>query len=173
MGSITYLTTGAVRNRLEEQRLRRTLERYVAPSVAQEILSQPEDFNRLTVGHRFQAAVLFSDIRGFSRISYQLGAEETVSLLNTYLDVMVGAILRHRGTIDKFIGDAVMAEFGAPKSQGPEQDALSAVSAALAMREALATLRLKLQAQGLPPLYNGIGISYGNWSWATSVRCSG
>ena len=161
MGSITYLTTGAVRNRLEEQRLRRTLERYVAPSVAQEILSQPEDFNRLTVGHRFQAAVLFSDIRGFSRISYQLGAEETVSLLNTYLDVMVGAILRHRGTIDKFIGDAVMAEFGAPKSQGPEQDALSAVSAALAMREALATLRLKLQAQGLPPLYNGIGISYG------------
>jgi adenylate cyclase len=54
-----------------------------------------------------------------------------------------------------------MAEFGAPKSQGPEQDALSAVSAALAMREALATLRLKLQAQGLPPLYNGIGISYG------------
>ncbi|MBE9137903.1 adenylate/guanylate cyclase domain-containing protein [Nodosilinea sp. LEGE 07088] len=161
MGGITYIATGAVSNRLEEQRLRRTLERYVAPSVAQEILNQPEDFTSLTVGQKFQAAVLFSDIRGFSRISYQLGAIETVSLLNTYLDVMVEAILDHRGTIDKFIGDAVMAEFGAPKSQGPEQDALGAIHAALTMREALATLRTQLKARHLPPLYNGIGISYG------------
>lgn len=161
LGGVTYMTTGAISNRLAEQRLRRTLERYVAPSVVQEILNQPEDFTRLTVGQRFQAAVLFSDIRGFSQISYQLGAEETVSLLNTYLDVMVAAILEHRGTIDKFIGDAVMAEFGAPKSQGPAQDALSAVSAALAMRQVLATLRTTLRDQGLPPLFNGIGISYG------------
>lgn len=161
MGGVTYIATGAVSNRLEEQRLRRTLERYVAPSVAQEILNQPEDFTSLTVGQKFQAAVLFSDIRGFSRISYQLGAEDTVSLLNSYLDVMVAAILEYRGTIDKFIGDAVMAEFGAPKSLGPEQDALGAVSAALAMRKALATLRIALQEKGLPPLFNGIGISYG------------
>jgi adenylate cyclase len=161
MGGITYIATGAISNHLEEQRLRRTLERYVAPSVAQEILNQPEDFTSLTVGQKFQAAVLFSDIRGFSRISYQLGAIETVSLLNTYLDVMVEAILVYRGTIDKFIGDAVMAEFGAPKSQGPEQDALGAIYAALTMREALATLRTQLKAQHLPPLYHGIGISYG------------
>jgi adenylate cyclase len=161
MGMATYVATGAVSNHLEEQRLRRTLERYVAPAVAQEILNQPENFTSLTVGQRFQAAVLFSDIRGFSRISYQLGAEDTVSLLNTYLDVMVDAILRHRGTIDKFIGDAVMAEFGAPTSQGAEQDALNAIAAALAMRSALASLRITLESQGLPPLYNGIGISYG------------
>ena len=161
MGAVTYIATGAVSNRLEEQRLRRTLDRYVAPSVAQEILNQPEDFTSLTVGRRFQAAVLFSDIRGFSRISYQLGATETVSLLNTYLDVMVDAILKHRGTIDKFIGDAVMAEFGAPISQGADQDALGAVLAALTMRQALAKLRTTLHTQNLPPLYNGIGISYG------------
>ncbi len=161
MGGVTYMATGAVSTRLEEQRLRRTLERYVAPSVAQEILNQPEDFTSLTVGQKFQAAVLFSDIRGFSRISYQLGAVETVSLLNSYLDVMVDAILEHRGTIDKFIGDAVMAEFGAPKSLGPEQDALGAVSAALSMREALAILRISLKEKELPPLFNGIGISYG------------
>ncbi|HIK46601.1 MAG TPA: adenylate/guanylate cyclase domain-containing protein [Leptolyngbyaceae cyanobacterium M65_K2018_010] len=161
MGGVAYIATGAISNRLEEQRLRRTLERYVAPSVAQEILNQPEDFTSLTVGQRCQAAVLFSDIRGFSRLSYQLGAEETVSLLNTYLEVMVTAILQHRGTVDKFIGDAVMAEFGAPLSQGASQDALNAVQAALAMRKALADLRQNLQAQGLPPLYHGIGISYG------------
>jgi adenylate cyclase len=161
MGGIAYIATGAINNRLEEQRLRRTLERYVAPSVAQEILNQPENFTSLTVGQRFQAAVLFSDIRGFSRLSYQLGAEETVSLLNTYLDVMVTAILQQRGTVDKFIGDAVMAEFGAPTSQGAKQDALNAVQAALTMRQALADLRQHLETQGLPLLYNGIGISYG------------
>ena len=109
-----------------------------------------------------QAAVLFSDIRGFSRLSYQLGAEQTVHLLNTYLNEIVAPILAERGTIDKFIGDAVMAEFGAPTSQGEKQDAICAVRAALGIRTALATLRQRLQAQGLPPLFNGIGISYGN-----------
>lgn len=162
MGGVAYLATGAIGDQIEEQRLRRTLERYVSPAVAKEILSQPEDFTSLGVGQQMQAAVLFSDIRGFSRLSYQLGAEQTVQLLNTYLNEMVVAILAERGTIDKFIGDAVMAEFGAPTSQGAKQDALSAIRAALAMRSALAALRQRLQAEGLPPLFHGIGISYGN-----------
>jgi adenylate cyclase len=162
MGGIAYIATGAIGDRLEEQRLRRTLERYVSPAVAKEILSQPEDFTSLGVGQQIQAAVLFSDIRGFSRLSYQLGAEQTVQLLNTYFNDMVTAILAERGTIDKFIGDAIMAEFGAPTSQGAKQDTLSAVRAALGMRVALADLRQRLQAEGLPPLFNGIGISYGS-----------
>ena len=162
MGGVAYIATGAIGNQLEEQRLRRTLERYVSPAVAKEILGQPEDFTSLGVGQHMQAAVLFSDIRGFSRLSYQLGAEQTVQLLNTYLNEMVVAILAERGTIDKFIGDAVMAEFGAPTSQGAKQDALSAVRAALGMRSALATLRQRLQTEGLPPLFHGIGISYGS-----------
>lgn len=162
MGGIAYVATGAIGNQIEEQRLRRTLERYVSPAVAKEILSQPEDFTSLGVGHQVQAAVLFSDIRGFSRLSYQLGAEQTVQMLNTYFNDMVAAILVERGTIDKFIGDAIMAEFGAPTSQGAKQDTLSAVRAALGMRESLADLRQRLQAEGLPPLFNGIGISYGS-----------
>jgi adenylate cyclase len=162
MGGVAYIATGAIGDRLEEQRLRRTLERYVSPAVAKEILGQPEDFTSLGVGQQMQAAVLFSDIRGFSRLSYQLGAEQTVRMLNTYLGEMVTAILAERGTIDKFIGDAVMAEFGAPISQGAKQDALSAVRAGLGMRAALATLRQRLQTEGLPPLFSGIGISYGD-----------
>ncbi|MFH7244075.1 MAG: CHASE2 domain-containing protein [Spirulina sp.] len=162
MGGLAYIATGAIGDRLEEQRLRRTLERYVSPAVANEILGQPEDFTSLGVGQQMQAAVLFSDIRGFSRLSYQLGAEQTVRMLNTYLTDMVAAILAERGTIDKFIGDAVMAEFGAPISLGAKQDALGAVRAALGMRAALATLRQRLQAEGLPPLFNGIGVSYGD-----------
>ena len=75
---------------------------------------------------------------------------------------MVAPILAERGTIDKFIGDAVMAEFGAPTSQGAKEDALCAVCAALGIRSALAALRQRLQAEGLPPLFNGIGISYGD-----------
>ncbi|MEB3288790.1 MAG: adenylate/guanylate cyclase domain-containing protein [Leptolyngbya sp.] len=162
MGGLAYIATGATGDRLEEQRLRRTLERYVSPSVAKEILNQPEDFTSLGGGQQMQAAVLFSDIRGFSRLSYQLGAEQTVHLLNTYLNDIVAPILAERGTIDKFIGDAVMAEFGAPTSQGAKQDAICAVRAALGIRTALADLRQRLQAEGLPPLFNGIGISYGD-----------
>jgi adenylate cyclase len=160
LAGLTYTAVGAVGDRLEERRLRGTLERYVAPPVVEEILRQPQDFS-LFVGRKLKAAVLFSDIRGFSRLTYQMGAEEMVQLLNTYLDAMVNAILAYRGTVDKFIGDAVMAEFGSPVSQGEQEDALNAVWAALAMRQALADLRQTLQQSGQPPLYHGIGLSYG------------
>ncbi|MEO0489685.1 MAG: adenylate/guanylate cyclase domain-containing protein, partial [Cyanobacteria bacterium J06659_2] len=105
--------------------------------------------------------VLFSDIRGFSRLSYQLDAEQMVAQLNVYLNAMVEAILRYRGTVDKFIGDAVMAEFGSPTSQGPYEDAINAIYAALAMRQALAELREQQKAAGKPLFFHGIGISFG------------
>ncbi|HEY9735924.1 MAG TPA: adenylate/guanylate cyclase domain-containing protein [Trichocoleus sp.] len=160
VAGLTYTAVGAVGDRLEERRLRGTLERYVAPPVVEEILRQPQDFS-IFVGRRLQAAVMFSDIRGFSRLTYQMGAEDMVQLLNTYLDAMVNAILAYRGTVDKFIGDAVMAEFGSPVSQGEQEDALNAVCAALAMRQALANLRQTLRQNGQPPLFHGIGLSYG------------
>jgi adenylate cyclase len=161
LGSITYTATGALGDRREQQRIRRTLDRYVAPAVVAEILAQPDDYSVLIGGKRLPAAVLFSDIRGFSRLSFQLPAEAMVGLLNTYLDAMVKAILAHRGTLDKFIGDAVMAEFGSPTSQGAQTDALNAIRAGLAMRRSLAALRSHLLATGQPPLFHGIGISYG------------
>ncbi|MEM6424511.1 MAG: adenylate/guanylate cyclase domain-containing protein [Cyanobacteria bacterium P01_D01_bin.128] len=159
---LSYQLTGAISDRLEQRRTRRTLERYVAASVVDEILNQPDDFRVLLVGKRLKAAVLFSDIRGFSRLSYQLKAEEMVQQLNTYLNAMVEAILRYRGTVDKFIGDAVMAEFGSPTSQGSYEDAMAAISAALAMRQALADLRAVQKAAGRPLFFHGIGISFGD-----------
>jgi adenylate cyclase len=144
LGSITYTATGALGDRREQQRIRRTLERYVAPAVVAEILAQPDDYSVLIGGKRLPAAVLFSDIRGFSRLSFQLPAEAMVGLLNTYLDAMVKAILAHRGTLDKFIGDAVMAEFGSPTSQGAQTDALNAIRAGLAMRRSLAESAIAL-----------------------------
>lgn len=159
LGGLTYTAIGAIGDRIEERRIRSTLERYVAPSVVEEILRQ-KDLS-LFVGRRLRAAVLFSDIRGFSRLSFHMDPEDMVALLNTYLDAMVDAILAYRGTLDKFIGDAVMAEFGTPVSQGAKEDALNAVQAALTMRAALAELRKQLQVSGRPPLFHGIGLSYG------------
>lgn len=160
-GGLSHTAISALGEQLEQRRLRRTLERYVAPSVVQEILTQPDDFHGLMVGRKLNAAVLFSDIRGFSQLSFQLPAEILVAQLNQYLEAMVQAILTHRGTIDKFIGDAVMAEFGSPKSQGAEVDAMNAIRAALAMRTALAALRQHQHQHQQPLLFHGIGISYG------------
>jgi adenylate cyclase len=162
LGGVGYTAAGALRDRMEQQLVRRTLERYVSPPVVAEILDQPRDYDHLIGGKRLPAAVLFSDIRGFSHLSFHLPAEALVALLNTYLDAMVKAILAHRGTIDKFIGDAVMAEFGSPLSQGAKTDMLNAVRAGLAMRRSLVNLRKQLKTSGQPPLFHGIGISYGD-----------
>lgn len=161
LSGLSFLSTGAVNDLLEKLRLRRTLERYVATSIVEEILSQPENYQALLQGRKLKVAVLFCDIRGFTTLSYQLPAEQLVAQLNVYLNAMVQVITDARGTIDKFIGDAVMAEFGSPVSQGEQQDALNAIRAALAMRRALAELRQQWQQAGKTPFYNGIGISYG------------
>ena len=161
LSGLFYLSTGAANDQLEKLRLRRTLERYVAKPIVKEILSQPEDFQALLQGRKLNAAVLFCDIRGFTTLSYKLPPETLVALLNTYLNAMVEAVAAASGTIDKFIGDAVMAEFGSPVSYGEETDAMNAIRAALGMRQALAALRSQWQKEGKTLLYHGIGISYG------------
>lgn len=158
---LSFLGTGAVSDQIEKLRLRRTLERYVATSIVEEILSQPEDFQALLQGRKLNAAVLFCDIRGFTTLSYKLPPEQLVALLNTYLNAMVEAVAAASGTIDKFIGDAVMAEFGSPVSYGEHTDAMNAIRAALGMRRSLAALRSQWLQEGKTVIYHGIGISYG------------
>jgi adenylate cyclase len=161
LSGLSFLGTGTLSEQFERLRLRRTLERYVAAPVVREILSQPENFQALLQGRKLKAAVMFCDIRGFTNLSLKVPPEQLVAQLNTYLNVMVAAIVAARGTVDKFIGDAVMAEFGSPVSQGEKNDALNAVKAALTMRKALADLRTQWQQQNQPTLFNGIGINYG------------
>lgn len=161
LNGIALLTTGSIAAQIDKILLRRTLERYVAAPIVEEIINQPEGFRDLLEGHTLKAAVLFSDIRGFTTLSSRLPAKVLIKQLNTYLAGMVDAILEYQGTIDKFIGDAIMAEFGSPVSRGEKADAMNAINAALNMRLVLMELRKVWQTENMIPFSNGIGINYG------------
>ncbi len=110
-------------------------------------------------GTTLPATVLFSDIRGFTSLSEKMAPDEVVHLLNRYFTEMVGAVVRNRGIVDKFIGDCIMAVWGPPEPQ--PGDALDAVRAALEMRERLVVLNRAFAEAGLPELRTGIGVHTG------------
>jgi adenylate cyclase len=146
-----------IREQRERLRLRMIFSRYVSADVVHEILENREGL--ALHGRRRHITVLFSDIRGFTSISEQINPEQVVAFLSEYLAQATQIIFRHRGTVDKFIGDAIMALFGAPKSYG--DDALRAVQAGLEM----VALVESLGPQWTPilgrPLKVGIGINSG------------
>ncbi|MFQ6537744.1 MULTISPECIES: CHASE2 domain-containing protein [Aphanothece] len=149
----------------ERRRLRRTFERYVAPSVVAEILSDPAAAEGILRGRLLPVTVLFTDLKGFTQLTNQRSGtgeiEMHVRQLNRYLGEMVDVITAHGGTVDKFIGDAVMAVFGSPIGRGTQPEALAAVRCALEMRRALNRLNHEWTAEGLTPLDNGIGLASG------------
>ncbi|WP_254968624.1 adenylate/guanylate cyclase domain-containing protein [Cyanobium sp. CH-040] len=149
----------------ERRRLRRTFERYVAPSVVAEILATPEEAETILRGKPLTVTVLFCDIKGFTTMTMRRSAAgqtgALVAQLNTYLAEMVEVITAHGGTIDKFIGDCVVAVFGSPLSRGLHDEAVAAVRCALAMGEALQRLNDRWQASGEEPIANGVGLASG------------
>jgi adenylate cyclase len=117
----------------QEKRMKTTMYRYMTPGVAERVMALGDD--ALMVGERKEVTILFSDIRGYTSLTERLEAADVVSLLNTYFETMVEAVFNHEGTLDKFIGDALMAVFGAPL---PLQDhAWMSVQSALDMRQRL------------------------------------
>lgn len=143
---------------LQEQAIvRGSFERYFAPSVAAEI-ARNAGTTRLG-GERRHIAVLFSDVRGFTRLAEGMQPEEVAKLLSDYFTEMVEVVFEHGGTLDKFVGDAIMALWGAPQAQDDAPD--RAVRAALAMQRALAHLNARWKQAGRPELGVGIGINYG------------
>ncbi len=141
----------------ERERLRGTLGRYVSGDVAERILSEEDDLSlRGEVRH---VAVLFLDVRGFTTISEKLRPTEVVALLNEYFDVVVDRVTAHGGTVNKFIGDAAMCIWGAPK---PAPDAeRSAVLCALEIQARAAQLSAERIRRGLTTVGFGIGINAG------------
>ena len=147
--------------RLEKLRTRRTLERYVSKNLVKEILDNPDSFYSTLRGVRIPATVLFSDIVGFTTLTESADPEALVKQLNEYLSRMTAAVFESGGTLDKFIGDAVMAVWGNVRSLGLAEDAKSAARAALVMRRELQKLNEKWQGEGIVPFKIGIGINQG------------
>ncbi len=147
--------------RVEKLRTRRTLERYVSKNLVKEILENPGGFYSSMLGTRKPVTVLFSDLVGFTTISEKADPVALVKQLNKYLSCMVPAVFENGGTLDKFIGDAIMAVWGNVSSRGVAEDTKSAVRAALAMRRALGQLNVAWRAEGINNLAMGIGINQG------------
>jgi len=141
----------------KEQRLMSTLCRYVTREVGEYVL---KDRDKLKLGgNRQEVSVLFCDIRGFTTLTEEYAPEDLVGLLNEYFSLMVREIFNQQGTLDKFIGDAVMAVFGAPITRA--DDPLRAVRAALGMRHALKAFNLRQTRAQKPTVETGIGICHG------------
>ncbi|WP_414543289.1 GAF domain-containing protein [Nostoc sp. CCY0012] len=142
----------------QEKRMKSTMYRYLTPHVAEQVMALGED--ALMVGERKEVTILFSDIRGYTTLTENLGASEVVSLLNQYFETMVEAVFNYEGTLDKFIGDALMAVFGAPLPL-TENHAWRAVQSALDMRQRLDEFNQRRIIQAQPQIRIGIGISSG------------
>jgi adenylate cyclase len=147
--------------RLEKLRTRRTLERYVSKNLVKEILENPEGYYNSMLGSRKPVTILFSDIVGFTTVTERADPVALVKQLNEYLSRMVAGVFDNDGTLDKFVGDAVMAVWGNVSSHGIAGDAKAAARAAIAMRRELRKLNEQWRANGTEELKIGIGINQG------------
>ena len=130
---------------------------YVAPHVLHELMKNPDDLG--LSGKKSEVTVLFSDVRGFTTLSEKLDPAELVTALNIYLTRMTEIIFEHQGMVDKFIGDAIMAVWGAPTA-GP-QDREKALDAALGMVAALKELNPEIERHAGQPFAVGVGLNSG------------
>ncbi|MCX2981778.1 adenylate/guanylate cyclase domain-containing response regulator [Halieaceae bacterium IMCC14734] len=137
--------------------IRSTFGRYVSDEIVANLLEQPEGLS--LGGDLREVTILMSDIRKFSTICENLAPENVMKLLNTYLGTMSDIIMAHQGTVDEFIGDGILAIFGAPISR--DDDTERAVQCALEMQAAVATINREYVEAGLPEVTMGIGVNTG------------
>jgi adenylate cyclase len=157
IGALTHSFNEMAASLRETDAIKRAFSRYVAREVVTEILKDPEKI--VLTGERREVTVLFCDVRNFTSISERLAPEEVVSLLNAFYTLMIDTTFKHDGTLDKFLGDGVMAVFGAPIYH-PDH-ALRAVRTALAMQAGMRELSARRAAEGKPALAIGIGVNAG------------
>jgi len=158
---LTLFTLNMTYGYLFEERGKRQLERrfgqYVPPELVEEMSPDPENYTM--EGEKREMTVLFSDVRDFTSISESLDSKELSDLMNEFLTPMTRLIHQHRGTIDKYMGDAIMAFWGAPL--GDAEHARHALDAALEMVAEMEALRERFHARGWPALKIGVGINSG------------
>jgi len=163
VSAVAAQTAVAVENARAHERLAReqvaraNYSRFMPEYVVQQILENPDSFKLGGVNQTI--TVLFADIRGFTRLSEKAQPEKVVQLLNHYFTAMSDIIFAHGGTLDKYLGDGLMALFGAPTAT-PE-DACNAVSAAVAMQRQMGSINEELRSEGLSEISIGIGLHTG------------
>ena len=157
LGALTESFNRMARSLREKEMIKRAFTRYVAREVVDEILKNPENIS--LTGERREVTVLFCDVRGFTPMSERMSPEDVVLLLNDFYTLMIETTFKHDGTLDKFLGDAVMAVFGAPIAH-PDHSA-RAIRTALAMQEGIGGLNGRRAQQGKEPISVGIGVSAG------------
>ncbi len=139
-----------------ERKVRNIFQKYVPADVISGIFDNPET---ALVGRDETLAILFTDIRSFTTLSEGFNPYDLVSNLNRYFEPLVDIIMAHGGIVDKYIGDALMAFFGAPKKRGDEE--VQAVLAAVEMQQAIERVNKIHYDEGRPPFRTGIGVNYG------------
>ncbi|RKX71473.1 hypothetical protein DRP53_01465 [candidate division WOR-3 bacterium] len=155
LGDLTRAFNRMASSLKEKELIKDAFRRYVSHQVAEEIFKDPERYLRSLKGERRRVTVLFADIRGFTPLAERLEPESVVSLLNDYLTVMVGAVFDNLGTLDKFMGDAIMAVFGAPISY--EDDVIRGVKTAIDIQRRIEELNRNREIK----IRVGIGINFG------------
>lgn len=155
--AVTVETVKAHKRLAREEVARANYSRFMPEYVVKQLLQSPDSFRLGGVNQT--VTVLFADIRGFTSISEREKPEKVVGLLNKYFSVMSEIIFSHGGTLDKYIGDGLMAIFGAPTVG--EEDALNAVKAAVTMQKQIAKLNEELRAEGYDNISIGIGLHTG------------
>ncbi len=151
------LVLNYLRTLSERKYIKKAFSRYMAPDLVDELIKNPQ--NLKYGGHQKEISVLFSDIRSFTTYTESHATSETVAVLSEYLTAMVDVIIKHKGTLDKFVGDEIMALFGTPVSL--ENHALNACKVALDMRKVLSELQNKWEKSGIQPFEIGIGVNSG------------
>jgi len=155
IGELTDSFRDMAQGLVERERIKSAFGKFVNKELAELVMN-----NEVKIGgERKDVAVFFSDIRSFTKISEALEPEEVVEFLNQYIKRMVGCVNRTKGSVDKFIGDAIMAIWGAPLSSG--DDPFNAVNASLMMREQLLEFNLDRGSVKKPVIKIGCGIHYG------------